>query len=209
MSIIGLVVFVLITGLVQVRALAGFDYAVAAGVYSLDYWWLDPLSSVVSIAFSAEFSVLYALVASLVLWRLGFGLWSLAPWAFLPVVPVEILIKNVVYQPAVPPELQHFSGYSLTNLEMKGAFPSGHAMRCAFFYTFLGVMALRRGWRLASLALPVLVLLAGLTWLTRIYWGSHWTSDVVAGLILGWSTALVVAPGFAHRLIKPRTADRG
>jgi len=34
----------------------------------------------------------------------------------------------------------------------------------------------------------------------RIYMGDHWPSDVVAGLALGASSALLVAPPVARRL---------
>jgi membrane-associated phospholipid phosphatase len=115
-------------------------------------------------------------------------------------VPLELVLKALIHQPAVPREFYRGVYYPLTTVILQGTFPSGHAMRGAFVCAFPAILlAWRRGifaW-LGSLALVLLALLAGLT---RVYLGDHWLSDVVAGLLLGGALALLVAPPVAERL---------
>lgn len=81
-----------------------------------------------------------------------------------------------------------------------GTFPSGHAIRTGFLFTFAAVAASRcaRGSR-RTLALGLALLGATLA-LTRFYLGTHWASDVVAGLVLGASLALPLAAPVFGRL---------
>ncbi|MDP2728409.1 MAG: hypothetical protein Q8P59_12825, partial [Dehalococcoidia bacterium] len=72
----------LLTGLVQVRLLTGVDLVAAAATRGLVSEPLDALSSALSILFSGELSLFYALIASLLLWRRGLGRWSYAPLLF-------------------------------------------------------------------------------------------------------------------------------
>ena len=57
------------------------------------------------------------------------------------------------------------------------SFPSGHAANNMAVATVLILFYPRRGW----LYLPVALLIA----YARIYTGSHWPLDVIAGIILG------------------------
>jgi undecaprenyl-diphosphatase len=57
------------------------------------------------------------------------------------------------------------------------SFPSGHAANNMAVATVLLLFFPRRGW----LYLPVALLIA----YSRIYTGSHWPLDVVAGMLLG------------------------
>jgi membrane-associated phospholipid phosphatase len=66
------------------------------------------------------------------------------------------------------------------------SFPSGHALGAGAFWTTVAVLLLprlgRRVWLLAALV-PLLVAA------TRVLLGVHYPSDVVAGLLVGWSWA--------------------
>ncbi|MET9433295.1 phosphatase PAP2 family protein [Streptomyces sp. NPDC006551] len=74
------------------------------------------------------------------------------------------------------------------------AFPSGHALTATVSCgLLLWVLALHwratwRGWSVLTVVAVVSVL--GVGW-TRVYLGVHWTSDVVAGWLLGWSLVAV------------------
>jgi membrane-associated phospholipid phosphatase len=74
------------------------------------------------------------------------------------------------------------------------SFPSGHATSVAAFTGTLCIF-FRRPWlRAALIALAILVAFS------RLAMGVHWVSDVLAGLIGGWTTALV-AFSLSRRLV--------
>lgn len=196
--------FAVLTVLVQLRVVVEVDLLVARAVAPLGSPAFDPLAEAVAVAFSAEFSVIWSAIASFLLWRLGAGRWSLAPFGFLWLEPIEIILKLIVHQPPVPHDFYRGVYYPLTTLVLRGAYPSGHAMRSAFFCVFVAVLlAARGGWaaRIGPLAVVIVAFFCGFT---RIYLGDHWLSDVVAGMILGASFAMVVASAVLDRLKSDR-----
>lgn len=195
-----IIAFLAITLLVHYRFLAASDRSVAEAAHSLSAKSLDTLGALLSILFSAELSVVYALLLGLFLWRRGFGLWSLAPFAFLPLVLLEIVMKATIHQPMVPPELQRASFYPLATVHMEGSFPSGHAIRGAFLSIFLMLLLTNRGRAFTVLAVFCAVAVVVLLAFTRLYLGQHWLSDVIAGSILGGAAAWVTADPIARRL---------
>ncbi len=206
-AVVGFAAFVVISVLVQARFLVGADLAAAQAKQALISRPLDLWSTVVGIAISGEFSVVYGVIAVVLLWRAGLGRWSVAPMAFVVLVPVEIAMKILVPQPAVPYEFYRGAFYPLTDVTLQGTFPSGHAIRAAYLCAFAAILlAARRGF-VGRLAPIILGLLAALMSLSRVYMGYHWLSDVVAGMILGAALALIVAPPVAARLSPVRPDD--
>lgn len=199
-AILGFVTFVAIAVLVEARLLIGVDLAAAQAKQALVSRPLDLWSTVVGIAISGEFSVVYGAIGVVLLWRAGLGRWSLAPLAFLALVALELGLKLLVQQPAVPPEFYRGAYYPLTDVTLQGTFPSGHAIRAAFLCAFAAILLAGRGGFVGRLSPITLGLLALLMSLSRVYMGYHWLSDVIAGMILGVALALLVAPPVARRL---------
>ncbi|MER3404068.1 MAG: hypothetical protein C4289_01865, partial [Chloroflexota bacterium] len=80
----GLAIFATLALFVHVRALAGFDVAIAQTARGLWSAALDAPAAATSILLSGEFSLFYALAGCVLLWRAGYGWLSLTPLAFLP-----------------------------------------------------------------------------------------------------------------------------
>ena len=94
-------------------------------------------------------------------------------------------IKLIVARPR--PTIEHLS--HLTSL----SFPSEHTTQAAAIYLTIAILlskGLNRGWRELVIVLAALIALA-VAW-SRVYLGVHYPTDVIAGLLLGWSWALLV-----------------
>ena len=206
-GIVGFALFALLTVLVHSRVLVGIDLAAAQAKQAVVGGFFDTWSAAVGIILAAELSAAYSLIASLLLWRAGFGRWSVAPLVWMPFVLLELVLKTVVNQPPVPSDFYRGVYYPLMTVATKGSFPSGHAMRSSFLCVFLAVLLWHRGGLVSRLAALGLVPLLGLLGFARIYLGYHWLSDVVGGMILGGTLALLAATPIASRL-GVRTAVR-
>ena len=188
-----LTLFVVLTVLVQLRALAAYDLAVSLTRLEVEGPFLEVVSAVTGVLCSVELSLTYGLLAALFLWRRGLRLWALAPLAFIAVTPLELLLKRFIAQPYVPDDLHSTVPYPLTAVAVGGAFPSGHALRAGFFLTFVAVLCWQKGGTGGRVLAICSLLLSLFIAYTRVYVGDHWLSDVVAGWALGAATALLVA----------------
>lgn len=202
LGLIGLAGFAMMAALVQERLFTGLDYSVAQSMRYVGSPVLDWWATVAGNLASAEFAMVYAVVLALVLWRTGAGWWALAPFAFVVPTGVELALKSWLTQPPIPPGL-HFHVPATSNLPtvaLEGSFPSGHALRSAFFCTILAILLWNRGRPLSRLLAAALIALPPAVGLAMVYVSWHWTSDVVAGLLLGASVAIPVARAVAERL---------
>jgi len=114
--------------------------------------------------------------------------------ALLPLV-VKLIVARP--RPTIEP-LSHLSSLS---------FPSEHTTQAAAIYLTIAIMlskGLTRGWREAAIVLGVLIALA-VAW-SRVYLGVHYPTDVAAGLLLGWSWALLVFHWARPKLIQDQPA---
>ena len=73
------------------------------------------------------------------------------------------------------------------------SFPSEHTTQAAAIYLTIAILlskGLNRGLRELVIVLALLIAVV-VAW-SRVYLGVHYPSDVAAGLVLGWSWALLV-----------------
>jgi undecaprenyl-diphosphatase len=95
------------------------------------------------------------------------------------------VVKLIVARPR--PTIEHLSHLSTLS------FPSEHSTQAAGIYLTIAILVLQplgRGAR-ALLILVAVALGLGVAW-ARVYLGVHYPTDVAAGLLLGWSWALLV-----------------
>lgn len=94
------------------------------------------------------------------------------------------LIVPFRVRPMFDPSLVH-PAYSVTlapDLESWSAFPSGHA-------TYFFAMAFGLAYLLRRFTIPIMLYTAGWICLPRLYLGVHYTSDIVAGAVIGTGVA--------------------
>ena len=112
---------------------------------------------------------------------------------------LPFVVKLIVARPRPTiGNLSHLSSLS---------FPSEHTTQAAAIYLAIAIMlsqTLARGWREAAIAIGVVIALA-VAW-SRVYLGLHYPTDVAAGLVLGWSWALLVFHWARPKLIRDQPA---
>ena len=202
MALAGLVVFVVMTVLVETHALIGLDVAIMLAKSQAQSTLLLVWSQAVGVLLSAELSVIYTAIAVYVLIALGLRWWALAPTLWLPGTVVEAALKLTIHQPHIPPEYILRSSFHLTNVDLPGSFPSGHAMRTAFLLLFIAIILWTRGGMLRRFMAAGMLLISFAGGYARVYMGYHWASDVVAGMALGFTLALLVAPQLSRMIVE-------
>ena len=209
------------TGLTLTLALAGvlsvfvlFGVAIAmirsnSGVVNLDAavtrWAVElsapgPLTVLRWITFAGStlgvvLSVLVTTVYALRRWP---GRWSVALF-LLVVLAGQLALSNLVkiavarVRPDAPP-LQLFSGPS---------FPSGHATAAAAAWAAVALVVSRGApSRTRAILTGTAAGIAVAVACSRVFLGAHWASDVVGGLLLGWTWFALCAAAFGGRVMR-------
>jgi membrane-associated phospholipid phosphatase len=195
-----LVPFALIAVLVvgNVVWLHALDESVTGALHSfaLDHPRWVRFLALWSLAFDPNVWRLGAL--ALVIWLVRRGARPLAWWVALTVTAggvLNALLKLLVgrHRPEFLEPVARAAGFS---------FPSGHALNNAvgaavFLLVLLPLVRGRPVWRAALWTAAVLVPLV--TGVSRVVLGVHWTSDVVAGWLLGVAVVAATAAGYLAR----------
>jgi membrane-associated phospholipid phosphatase len=181
---VGLAIITAVAG-IAVRSLApGFDVAIVQSIANHNAT-LTTIAGIVSDAGS------FALLAPLSIAFLLLRRWK-RPADDLALIVIAAgsaalpsVVKLIVARPR--PTIQNVT--HLTTL----SFPSEHSTQAAAIYLTIAILlsqGLARGFREAVILLAIVIALA-VAW-SRVYLGVHYPTDVIAGLLLGWSWALLV-----------------
>ncbi len=140
----------------------------------------------------------------LVVWLFRRGAKPLAWWVVVTMIAGGLLnavLKLLIgrNRPDFLEPVSHAVGY---------AFPSGHALNNAlgatvFLLVLLPVVRAKKTLWAAAVLIPLV------TAVSRVALGVHWTSDVVAGLLLGVAVAAITAAAFLAINRRPASRRRG
>jgi membrane-associated phospholipid phosphatase len=185
------------------------DRAVAATLWQDIPCWGRGAGERISVVFAAEVSLVYVLVLGAICVRSGKPM--VAAWILfllLAGIGLEITFKYYFSHPdpsSFLATVQRAScgppgpAYPLTTVQTPSTLPSGYSIRAAYFCLLAAAMIGGRWPKLriaAWVGLGAVALVAGAT---RVTVGWHWPSDVVAGLLVGAGSAVLVtglADGF-------------
>jgi membrane-associated phospholipid phosphatase len=152
--------------------------------------WLTQIGGTIGTIAIAFVTIVYAMRAR--------RRWSIALFVVL-VVGGESLLANVIKITVgrVRPDVSPFHVLS------GASFPSGHATAAAATLAAVALVfgrgtSARTRAILAGVAAGMAVAVA----CSRVFLGAHWTSDVVGGLILGWTWFAVCAVAFGGRFLR-------
>lgn len=118
-----------------------------------------------------------------------------AVYLYILIYPLELLGKLLIYHPKPPITLNRYvfdfhlpSSYII---ETSYSFPSGHMARSAFLAALLFVLLSKSGIKNKNKIMfsVIIVFYILLMFLSRIYLGEHWFSDVLGGTLLGLAVA--------------------
>jgi len=106
---------------------------------------------------------------------------------------VEIIGKSFFHHPG-PPFM--FFRYNLgflfpsSYVNTGSSYPSGHSLRIVFVSIIIAYLVKKSKFKLVSKLIfySIILLLLGFTLVSRVSLGEHWTSDVIAGALLGISS---------------------
>ena len=122
------------------------------------------------------------------------------PGLYLAIVGVGISLLNNGLKVVVDrdrPDIARLAGYA------GQSFPSGHSAAAAACWAGIALVVARR-WnrRRRRLAAVVAIVIAVVVATTRVLLGVHWLSDVIAGVVVGWTWWFLTTIAFGGRLLR-------
>ncbi len=188
LGITTVIFFGILSFLVAQDVFNSYDFDATVGLQRLIPRWFDTFFSSFSLLGSVELTTLILLVLVYLNRKIeGAGVILL----FIAVLAIEVLGKFFISHPGPPLSfLRYDIPITLPSFSVHpgSSFPSGHATRTAFLALIIFYMS-TRGKRMSNsakiLMLCFMVLLSLIMYISRIYLGEHWLSDVVGGFLLG------------------------
>jgi undecaprenyl-diphosphatase len=176
-------VFAALTLLVLAMPQLSLDLAITRAVQSIPGGGFNLLMHLATNLGNAPTSIIWVGFVLVLLHKMGLG-WEMrcALGGTVGIVLLGMLMKEIVRRPRPTSDLiQVFENPT------DFGFPSGHVLfftGCVGFLIYLLYVLAPRSW-VRPLAIILLGTLIALVGLSRIYLGTHWTSDVLGGYTLG------------------------
>lgn len=194
LALLTFVIYAVLSWFVHQDIFRSLDYQLMINMQKVFQYKTDFLFSLFTLMGSTEttFIIIMTFFAYL---RFRKKIYFLGIFLYILIYPLELLGKLLIYHPIPPLILNryifNFHFPSSYVVQTSYSYPSGHMARAAFLIGLFLIILLRKknlGMRKFYLSLPLIGYFL-LMFVSRIYLGEHWFSDVLGGSILGLAIA--------------------
>jgi undecaprenyl-diphosphatase len=172
----------------DVEAVRQFNLDISRGMQGFHNHKLDIFFSFLTFLASGEVCVAISIVFSIYSYIYHRDIY-LVVWLFLLGVVLELVIKYYLPMPDISLDKRDIFHLGLS-VATNYTYPSGHAIRSAFFGIFIAYFAITHWHWERYITITFASIIVFLLLYSRSYLGVHWFVDVIGGALLGVGLAL-------------------